>query len=547
MKPSCRADAHAPAGVIAILPALAWAVLVATTIVFRPLLPIDETRYLAVAWDMHRTGNWLVPHLNGETYAHKPPLMFWLMNAGWAVFGVAEWWARLVAPLSALGAAIVTGALARRLVPGGDGRAAFATASTILLGTFTFAIYSTLALFDAMMTLFSVLAVYGLVVARTGASRGFAIFGIAIGFGLLAKGPVILVYTLPPMLFAPLWVRQPPGGSWTGWYRGGFLGVLLGAAIGLAWAIPAAISGGDAYAGELLWKQSSGRVVESFAHRQPVWWYVAILPGLVFPWSAWPPLWRAIAKPRWREGEGIRLCIVWFAAGLVVMSLVSGKQPHYILPLFPAFAIFLAIHVASRPPLQRDQRWPALVLGIIGAVVVALALIPPLCDAVRACSRIAAGQATAALVAGSAWILIAGAAALLPADHGRAVTTLAMTTGFVLVVLHVAVSPIIREQFDMAPFARAVGALQREGSPVAFVGEYHGELQFAGRLAPLDTIELQDLPAWAARNPDGYVVTLLRAMPAAPAPEIAQRLRGRFLAIWKAAIVGQDPQVLTHE
>ena len=57
-----------------------WIVMVATAIGFRPLLPVDETRYLAVAWEMWRDGNFLVPHLNGETYSHKPPLLFWLMH-----------------------------------------------------------------------------------------------------------------------------------------------------------------------------------------------------------------------------------------------------------------------------------------------------------------------------------------------------------------------------------------------------------------------------------------------------------------------------------
>src|SRR6185312_2993924 len=80
-----------------------WAILVAAGLYLRPPLPVDETRYLAVAWEMWNGGNYLVPHLNGIPYHHKPPLLFWLMTLGWAVFGVSETWARLVAPLFGLG------------------------------------------------------------------------------------------------------------------------------------------------------------------------------------------------------------------------------------------------------------------------------------------------------------------------------------------------------------------------------------------------------------------------------------------------------------
>ena len=41
-------------------------VLGVTAILFRPPLPVDETRYLTVAWDMTRAGNLLVPHLDGQ-------------------------------------------------------------------------------------------------------------------------------------------------------------------------------------------------------------------------------------------------------------------------------------------------------------------------------------------------------------------------------------------------------------------------------------------------------------------------------------------------
>ena len=49
----------------------------------RPLLPVDETRYLSVAWEMWQRGDFLVPHLDGVPYSHKPPLLFWLVHGLW--------------------------------------------------------------------------------------------------------------------------------------------------------------------------------------------------------------------------------------------------------------------------------------------------------------------------------------------------------------------------------------------------------------------------------------------------------------------------------
>ena len=69
---------------------LLWAILVVAGIALRPLLPVDETRYASVAWEMWTGGDYLVPHLNGETYSHKPPLLFWLMNLSWWIFGVND-------------------------------------------------------------------------------------------------------------------------------------------------------------------------------------------------------------------------------------------------------------------------------------------------------------------------------------------------------------------------------------------------------------------------------------------------------------------------
>ena len=101
--------------------------LVTCAIACRPLLPVDETRYLTVAWEAHVTGDYLVSHLNTETYAHKPPLLFWLINAVWSVTGLNEYAARLVPPLSGIVCLLLTSVMARRLWPESTSSAALRT------------------------------------------------------------------------------------------------------------------------------------------------------------------------------------------------------------------------------------------------------------------------------------------------------------------------------------------------------------------------------------------------------------------------------------
>ena len=97
--------------------ALMCGLTIATLILLRPLMPIDETRYLAVSWEMYQGGSTLVPHLNGALYAHKPPLLFWLIDLVWLIGGVSTFGARLVAPTFAVAAVMLTGQVARRLWP----------------------------------------------------------------------------------------------------------------------------------------------------------------------------------------------------------------------------------------------------------------------------------------------------------------------------------------------------------------------------------------------------------------------------------------------
>ena len=312
------------------LPTALWLAIVIAGLALRPLLPIDETRYMSVAWGMFSGGHFLVPHLNGAPYSDKPPVLFWSIDAMWAVTGVSEWVGRLVAPLYGLGCIAMVARIAQRLWP--DDAASMRSAAQVFAGTGAFAVYGSLTMFDLPLTFFVLVAIEAVLAARGGGWWPWVVCGAAMGLGILTKGPVTLLHVLSVALLAPLWMTGRAPRGWGRWYAGSGVALLCCAAVGLAWAVPAAIAGGEAYGHALFWGQTADRMVKSFAHRRPVWWYLPLVPALAFPWAVFPAAWRAAFRTAWRGDAGLRLCIVWLVAPFIVFSLVSGKQPHYLVP-----------------------------------------------------------------------------------------------------------------------------------------------------------------------------------------------------------------------
>jgi len=134
---------------------LIWGVLTTVSLFIRPLFPIDETRYAAVAWEMWSRNDFLVPYLNGETYSHKPPLLFWLMQLSWWLSGVNDWSLRLISPLFSLATIFLSGAIAHILWP--ERKRVEALAPLILMGLLFWAIFTTLTMFDMMLAFFCII------------------------------------------------------------------------------------------------------------------------------------------------------------------------------------------------------------------------------------------------------------------------------------------------------------------------------------------------------------------------------------------------------
>jgi 4-amino-4-deoxy-L-arabinose transferase-like glycosyltransferase len=527
------------------LAVLLWLALVVVGLATRPLMPVDETRYLAVAWDMWSSSHYLVPHLNGIEYHHKPPLLFWLINLGWAVVGVSETWGRLVAPLFGLGCVLLTTTLARLLFP--ERPLVAALAPLIVIGAAFFALFTTLTFFDAMVAFFTLLGLIGVWQAAHGKERqGWTLYALALGLGILSKGPVQLLDLAPAALLAPLWITTRPA-SWRRWYAGFGLAVLGGAAIGLAWAIPAALAGSREFAYMLFVGQSTKRVVEAAWHEQPFWWYVPLSFGLLFPWLWWPAAWRSLfAREIWRS-PGIRFCLATIVPVFAAFSAISGKQPHYLLPLIPVFALLLAGLLAHAIQHQRfdDARWmrlpPALLLAAVGLVLIVFALFggpiearwPRLSDLLPLpFSAVVMGAAVVAL---AVWLIVDR-----PRDVVFRTATLASAIVVLFVAVHLSLQPWLAARFDVARVAAELKAIEKTGRPVAQTFDYHGQYHFAGRLTrPITALTKDDVLAWAKQNPEGMVVDYRRDDPVNyPAqPPFIHAYRGRYVIIWPVAEV----------
>jgi len=485
---------------------LLWAVLVAVSLSVRPLMPVDETRYAAVAWEMWLRGDFLVPHLNGETYSHKPPLLFWLMTLSWSVLGVNDWSLRLVSPLFALATIYLSVAVARLLWP--ERRAIETLAPLMLLGFFFWIVYGTLTMFDMMLAFFVLLGIYSLLkLAEKGLSfRRWGLLAIAIGGGVLSKGPVILLHLLPVAGLAPWWMSAKLADlRWRHWYGGLLAAILMGAGIALCWAIPAGMAGGEAYRNAIFLGQTSGRLVKSFAHQLPWWWYLEMLPLFMLPWLLCRPLWAGLMRLNLQD-YGIRFCLAWAVPVFVAFSLVSGKRIHYLLPLFPALALVLARAAEEIKDCRRWQRAHIPFVLIIAVIGIVLAVLPRVNERFHWSTEL---SAVSPLWGGLLLITAVLSGAVKGRDAQHAVFYISVTSVLALLVIACGFFSVKAESYDTKAPAEKIAALMAENRDIAILtSKYHGQFHFTGRLCrPIAAFAgFTELQQWARQHPEGYVL-----------------------------------------
>jgi 4-amino-4-deoxy-L-arabinose transferase-like glycosyltransferase len=512
--------------------------LVATIAIFQHgPMPMFSTRTLSVAWEMWHRHNFLVPYLNGEPYSEKAPLLFWLIQLGWAIGGVGDVWPRVLEVMLGGAELVLVATLGRRLFPG---RAWVARATPWLLLALTYGfLFGLQVMYEVLLAVCVLAALLALVPGSNREKPRFVWFALAVGLGLLTKGPVMLLHVAFPWLLGPLW------SDWAQrerrcWYLHGSLALLAGCGILLAWALLAAWAGGAAYREQLLFHQTAGRVVNAFAHAKPFWWYLSVLPVLLFPFALWPRLWVAAGALRRPFEPGLRFAFAWLGPTLLVFSLVSGKQPYYLLPEYAGFALLMATalaHLHQRHAPWANSRWlgpwPLALLSL--GLALALILLPQLVMHGLVHDPRFIALAPVSRRFGVIYVLLG----LLLLVRGRGELQRIAFAGLIgAVAANGMFSMALWPAFNLKPASVLLAHAEAQGQPIANLESYEGQFHFLGRLTrriePLhNDRELQD---WAKAHPDGLVISYPAVLTPADLRDAAyvQPFRGVWLAIWPA-------------
>jgi 4-amino-4-deoxy-L-arabinose transferase-like glycosyltransferase len=537
-------------------PFLFMGVLIFGALAWRPTTAPIELETLASAWHMYLRDS-LVPLRNGALAPEIPPLLHWLILAGWQIFGVNEWWPRLVPALAAIATVLLIGRIALVLWPHRAATPIFAR--LLLTGIGAFALAMTMVEPQTLALPFILASFYALSelwMSKAGFWRtiaGWLLSAVAAALAVMAGG---WSWALIPVLCAAgIWLLD----DMTRQDRNVLLWLLGGLVTSALALLPA-----------WLWLRAVGGVGMPFdfgngwtdpateaARSAP--WSLLLLPVTLYPWICWKTLWRALSRHlREKVGVGFRLCLSFLGA-TAIAGLISGWQLVGLLSVVCPLSLLGARLLATQDIKPKDFHAviPGFLALFVGLIFFLMNIVPTAhMDAVWRqvfAAPLPIWLGGIGLASGLSLLVIGYILAQLSPSHQLSRTLqVAILPTLLMTSLNLEFDGNLRPFFDLTPVASRMKQLQDAGLSVAVFSDYRGEFDFAGRLeiAPQPVPTRVEAARWAATHPAGAIVTYFDGSPLRlPAlPMFRGVARDRWVAIWPAsAIKGPDSPVLNGE
>lgn len=503
----------------------------------RDTRPIARDEHGRLSGGLH-AGGFVVPMLVDRPRLNKPPMIYWLQAGCAYAFTIgrverdAIWMYRVPSLVAALTCVVLTYWLGTMM---SGSRVGFYAAGCVAVCP-VFAWEGHQARADMVLVAATLVAMMALWKAySTSLHDGDKIkpnkvnvmwvltFWIAIGFGILTKGPITPMVAALAVVVACVVHRR------VRWLLGlqPWWGVAVVAAMVGPWVLAVGDRvGWDLYIGVVLDETLGRSVSAKEGHWGPPGYHSLLVVLLLWPASlavvhGLATGWQSV---RSRAAAGATFATAWIVPSWIVFELVGTKLPHYTMPLYPAVAILAVGVVVSRQAMatqtgdQGSWRWfehvgvhSVRVWRIIGLVVCAGPVVG--LTAMMASDAAWRSEIAWASLAG-AWVLAVVAAALVLrgarlASRDKPTATLALgiaagcaasiaTIGFVL--------PSVRPLWISDELGRAIREADPSTQrPVGTVKFHEDSLIYhtRGRVVRLSE---EDESAWWQAHPDGMLV-----------------------------------------
>ncbi|PYL60533.1 MAG: hypothetical protein DMF31_04255 [Verrucomicrobia bacterium] len=302
----------------------------------------EEGHRVMPAVQMLDSGNYLVPYVGTEPYLRKPPLVNWIAAGSFKLFGVRnEWSARLPSALFVLSVALMLQMIAGPTL-GGFGSTVAALCWLTNLGLIE---KGRMIEIDAIyVSLFGFAFILWLILWQRGSSPWltFVVPWIFLGVGMLAKGPAHIIFFY--VLICAVLLRNHRLADLA--QPAHFVGVLCTAGIFAAWLVPCLHELQESPM--QIWARETAIAVYGEKASSTNWW-LNFPHGFAYflPWLLLLPFIRLHKIPDPVQRETVRGLALGSTLLFVIVLLIPGTLPRYILPLIAPFCWIVGVACAN--------------------------------------------------------------------------------------------------------------------------------------------------------------------------------------------------------
>ena len=336
------------------------------TLDYRKLIKPDEGRYAEIPREMVATGDWITPRLNGIKYFEKPALQYWTTATAFTLFGEHHWTARLWSALTGFLGILVTFFTTRRLW--GDTAALYAAG--VLGSSLLWVMIGHVNTLDMGVSFFLSSAIFCFVLAQRDQApvvenrRYMWLAWLALALAVLSKGLIGLLLPAATLVLYTLWQRD--FGLWRRLHLLSGLGLLL--AVTAPWFIAVSLANPEFARFFFIHEHFERFLTKVHGRYQPLWYFIPVLLVGMLPWlvALFAALRQAFLAEPLSRFQPQRFLLLWCLVVFGFFSVSSSKLASYILPMFPAVATLIGLHLAKL--IHSDARrllWHALPIAAL--------------------------------------------------------------------------------------------------------------------------------------------------------------------------------------